>query len=146
MFCVIDEMCNPPTCLQNRGISVATAMKFELGYAPTIRLLKSKPTENTNTADASATGNPPKLIEKPKLEVSRSILKQTVGDSLVQWNNMRNKTLTNWMLHGLSEQDIINDRLEYLVHGGLTINSSVYNTVANAGTKKDGYYDRFRYE
>lgn len=136
--------------LKERGISTETAMKFQLGYAPTMRLLKTKSVSSPVT-------NPAPINDKPIVPVSKSILKQTIGETFKQWQSMQGMTLTDWMLHGLVEASPEEDqKLKFMVHAGLTVNATKYLMKDSEDENNDSlqskmklhrrqtHYDRFR--
>lgn len=146
--------------LKDRGISVETAMKFELGYAPTMRLLKkaqasmSPHGKSLSTTAAETTGNNPlSALDKPTVPVSNSLSNQSLTETFKQWQIMRGQTVTDWLLHDLKENSEEHDnKLQYMVHAGLTVNAAKYlaqdSQSPPAGSvslqRRQTHYDRFR--
>lgn len=157
--------------LKDRGISTETAMKFELGYAPTARLLNRKAASSASssllrnaslnkTLSGKPSTSPPAVSfntvsASPIANVSNSILKQSVGETFKQWTTMQGMTLTDWMLCDLAEgSEEQNRKLQYMVHAGLTVNTTKYmeesqdnNQIGNSLPKlnrRQTHYDRFR--
>jgi hypothetical protein len=125
-----------------------------VGYAPTIKLLKSK-----SIAQPQLTAT----MNLPKMNLSKSVLKETIGDSMNQWQTMKNSTLSAWMLGNVEETEVIQSKLQNMIHAGLTMNASAYtsgtaqqpstrfttrsttSTSSSNSQQKELFYDRFRY-
>lgn len=145
------------TYLNDRGISAETAIKFGLGYAPTMRLLKARTTVKTTAGPNAPTkvslassATPLNQTAVSKVPMSQ----QSLDEAFHQWTAMQGATLTDWLLRDYQDgTDAQQTKLRYMVHAGLTVNTTKYlqsdeGNEEAVNTKmlnrRQTHYDRFR--
>lgn len=156
------------TYLKDRGITAETAIKFGLGYAPTMRLLKARapPVKSPSGPNAKplvslASSATPATQTTTTTSSKAPMKQQSLDEAFQQWTAMQGATLTDWLLRDYQEgTDAQQTKLRYMVHAGLTVNTTKYLQTGSDGSENDAtatatidtralnrrqtHYDRFR--